>query len=211
MKFNLSLEEIKYVKIIYKDINNKPCAKKAALKRANEKEFLICTKFEDIIEIETPQEITLSIICQDGLYRTKAILKKIENDEPYTFFVIDPPAGLEYQQNREFFRILVKQECTYCVHTNAGTVNIPATTYDLSANGISIDIETALIPQEDASILLNINDNKIKSRVKFVRKESIPNGYRLSFFFTNISEADRDLISQFCLKKQLEQRRNALF
>lgn len=211
MKFNLNLEEIKYAKILYKDTNNKPCVKKAALKRANEREFLICTKFENIVKIDTPQEITLSLVCQDGLYRTKSTLKKVENDEPYTFFIIEPPAGLEYQQNREFFRILVKQDCTYCVHTEAGTVNIPATTYDLSANGISIDIETALLPQEDASIVLNLNGNKIKSRVRFVRKEQIPGGYRLSFFFANITEADRDLISQFCLKKQLEQRRHSIF
>jgi hypothetical protein len=61
-------------------------------------------------------------------------------------------------------------------------VNIPATTYDLSANGISIDIETALIPQEDASIILEINSKQIKARVRFVRKEQISGGYRLSFF-----------------------------
>ena len=90
-------------------------------------------------------------------------------------------------------------------------MNIPATTYDLSANGISIDIETALIPQEDASIILEINSKQIKARVRFVRKEQIPGGYRLSFFFANISESDRDLISQFCLKKQFEQKRNSLY
>lgn len=210
MKFSLNLEEIKYVKILYKDIENKPCIRKAALKYINEKEVLACVKYENNIHIETPQEITLSFICNDGLYRTKTILNSVENDEPYTFFIIQSPSGIDYQQNREFFRVTTSINCTYYVHTEDNIINLPATTYDISANGISIDIETPIIPQKDAGIIIEINGQKINTKIRFVRKEQINNSYRLSFFYTDITETDRNHISQFCIKKQLEHKRNSI-
>lgn len=210
MKFNLDLENIKYIKILYKDINNKPCFKKAILKSINERELLACARYETNHIIEFPQEIIISFICNDGLYRTKTVLNKIEKDEPYNFFIIEPPAGIEYQQNREYFRVSTSIDCTYYVHSNNDIINLPAKTYDISANGISIDIKTPLIPQDDAGIIIDINGQKINTKIRFVRKEQINNIYRLSFFYTNITENDRNIISQFCLKKQFEQKRNSI-
>ena len=65
------------------------------------------------LEIEVPQEIMLSIICNDGLYKTKAQLRRLENEEPYAFWFVQTPQGLEYQQNREYFRIIADYECIY--------------------------------------------------------------------------------------------------
>ena len=155
MKFNLNLNDIKYVKILYKDGNDKPCIKKAAIKKTSEKEILACAKADGDLNIALPQDITLSIVCDDGLYRTKTILEAVDKDDPYIFFVIKTPEGMEYQQNREFFRIPVKKECTYCVNTEAGVVQIPAMMNDLSANGISIDIEASMLPQQDANIIFD--------------------------------------------------------
>ena len=86
MKFKL--DNIKYVKILYKDGNDKPCIKKAAIKKTSEKEILACAKADGDLNIALPQDITLSIVCDDGLYRTKTILEAVDKDDPYIFFVI---------------------------------------------------------------------------------------------------------------------------
>ena len=211
MKFNLNLNDIKYVKILYKNEIGNHCTTKAALKRANEHEFLACTKFEEEFYIETPQIITLSIVCNDGLYRTKTELKKVEKDEPYTFFVLAPPNGIEYQQNREFFRVVVDFGCKLSAWSNDADIDILAHTYDISANGVSIISEEKFEPVGDSDLLILINGIEIKTRVRYVRSERINESYKYSFFFTNISTNDRDFISQVCIKKQLEAKRNSIY
>lgn len=211
MKFNLNLEDIKYVKIVYRNSEDHPCTTKAALKRANEHEFLACAKFEEGLDIETPQEITLSIICNDGLYRTRTILKSIENEEPYTFFVLNPPNGIEYQQNREYFRIPASFVCRFSAWTKDGEVDVETKTCDISANGVSVEMKENILPVGDSDLSIEINGITIKTRVRYVRTEVISDGYRHSFFFTNISNTDRDYISQVCIKKQLEQKRNSMY
>ena len=211
MKFNLNLNDIKYVKILYKNNLGNPSSTKAALKRANEHEFLACSKFEEGLDIETPQIITLSIICDDGLYRTKTELKKIENDEPYTFFVLAPPNGIEYQQNREFFRVSADFDCKLSAWSSEGDINITTQTYDISANGISIIYSDKIDPVGDSDLSILINGIEIRTRVRFVRSEKINDKYKHSFFFTNISNNDKDFISQVCIKKQLEARRNSIY
>ena len=211
MKFNLNLNDIKYVKILYRNELGNPSTTKAALKRANEHEFLACTKFNDKQNIETPQIITLSIICNDGLYRTKTELKKVENEEPYTFFVLAPPNGIEYQQNREYFRVAADFNCLFSAWSKDGEINITAKTYDISANGISIISKENIAPVGDSDLFIVINGIEIKTRVRFVRSEQINEGFKHSFFFTNISNSDRDFISQICIKKQLEAKRNSIY
>ena len=104
MKFSFKLEEIKYTKISYKDCEGYINSLKAAIKDINEEKILACAKVKDSLGIEIPQEIDFSVICNDGIYKTKTILKSIENNEPYVFFILKTPTGIEYQQNREYFR-----------------------------------------------------------------------------------------------------------
>ena len=44
--------------------------------------------------------------------------------------------------------------------------------------------------------------------IKYIRSERINDSYKLSFAFTKISEKDRDCISQICILKQIETKRN---
>lgn len=206
MKFKFDLEDIKYIKILYKDTDDNPATIKAAIKRIDEKEIFACSKFEEGLYIETPQEITLSIICGDGLYRTKTKLKSIENDEPYTFFALESPLGLEYQQNREYFRVSAQFPCIYTV----GSQEFKTQTCDISANGVSIVLPAHLITENDSMLALTFDGITIETQVRYVRSEKIEDGYKLSFTFTKISELDRDFISQVCIKKQLEQKRNSI-
>ena len=91
MKFNLNLDSINYIKIVYQDENSSTRCTKAAIKRMGEREIFACAKFEDGLNIKTPQDILLSFICDNGLYRTTTPLKFIESEPPYVFFTIKTP------------------------------------------------------------------------------------------------------------------------
>lgn len=210
MGFNLNLENILYMKIMYKDIYGDFCPVKSAIKSINEKEMLICSKYIENLQIEFPQEIMLSIICNDGLYKTKAKVRRMEKEEPYIFWFVETPQGLEYQQNREYFRIVAEYDCIYSLKTGENVEEIFSKTVNISANGVSIIAEKYAVSNQDAALLININGRKIQTKIKFIRSDKIDDGYNLSFKFTDISENDRDFISQTCIKKQLEDRRNAL-
>ena len=210
MSFNLNLENILYMKIMYKDIYGDFCPVKSAIKSINEKEMLICSKYIENLQIEFPQEIMLSIICNDGPYKTKATVRRMEKEEPYIFWFVETPQGLEYQQNREYFRIVAEYDCIYSLKTGENVEEIFSKTVNISANGVSITAEEYAVSSQDAALLININGRKIQTKIKFIRSDKIDDGYKLSFKFTDISEADRDFISQTCIKKQLEDRRNAL-
>ena len=190
--------------------NRNPNELFAAIKEINEKQILACARFNDGLELELPQEIDFSVICNDGIYKTKTILKSVENDEPYVFFILETPVGIEYQQNREYFRVPVKYDCVYRIREEGEYREISAKTADISANGISIVLPTHTISEELSELIININEIQIMTRVRYIRSEKVDNGYRLSFAFVAISDLDRDFISQVCIKKQLEQRRNSI-
>lgn len=207
MNFNLNIEDIKYLKILYKDSSEKGCTIKAAIKSINNREFLACAKYEDNIDIPAPQEIILSIVCSDGLYRTKTRMKSVELEEPYVFIALDSPVGLEYQQNREYFRINAEYNCTYSIDGR----DFASKTFDISANGISILLPMHITSDNESEISINLEGRIIEAKIKYIRSEKVNTNHKLSFTFTEISDSDRDYISQVCIKKQLEAKRNARF
>ena len=88
MQFNLKLEDIKYLKLTYKDNEEKIYTTRAAIKQIDTRELLICIKFQDNLKIPTGQNVNLSIICNNGLYKTNTILKYLYNEIPYIFLVL---------------------------------------------------------------------------------------------------------------------------
>ena len=210
MKFYFRPDSIKYAKILYKDGNLHPNNHRVAIKEINEREIIACTKFEDGLDILVPQEVTLSIVCNDGIYKSKTILKSYDNDEPYTFFIMDTPTGIEYEQNREYFRIAYKSDCLYKVMVNESIMQYSAEIYDISANGISIILPECIISELPASLEINLDGRILEVKVDYVRSEKKENGYRIAFTFSKLSESIRDYISQVCIKKQLEERRKNL-
>lgn len=208
MKFSFKLDEIKYVKISYKDSEGYVENIKAAIKEINDREILACAKFEDSWDIALPQEVDFSVICIDGLYKTKTILKAVELDEPYVFFVLETPSGIEYQQNREYFRVLSSFNCIYKINFEGKMHEFSAVTADISANGVSILLPNHVISDKLAELIININGVQIVTNVKYVRSEKLDDKYRISFSFAKLSDLDRDFISQVCIQKQLEQKRN---
>lgn len=210
MRFNIELENIKYIKILCTDADDKPCNIKAAIKKINEREIIACTRFEENFSAKTPQNVTLSIICTDGLYRTKTKLKSVEDADPYLIFVLEAPQGLEYQQNREYFRVPVKYSCTYSLKVQDEIKHYNAETVDLSANGVSILLPEHITSNEECYLEILIEGIEIRTKVQYIRSEKTNEGYRISFKFSQITNQDQDFISKVCIQRQLEQKRNTI-
>lgn len=210
MKLILDLEEIKYIKITIPTDKENSITVRAAIKNINEREIIACTKYDTNINPNAPLEIVLSIVADDGIYRTKTCLKSFEHDGPYTFMYLETPDNIEYQQNREYFRVPMVCECNYKVIANGEKLEFNAKTVDISANGVSIYSPELFISSTDNELIININGRKVQTKARYIRSERFGDAYRISFAYTNITESDRDVISQACLAKQLEEKRNKL-
>ncbi len=208
MKFNLSIDKIKYVKILLANLEGNPLSVKAAIKRMDEREIVVCLKFEKDFDINVPQQITLSMVCEDGLYRTQTKLKSYSCEAPYIFLVLETPSGIEYQQNREYFRIPALYNCVYYVNNNGQPATFNAMTSDISANGVSIILPVHVFSEEDAEIEMMVKEKLVSAKIRYIRSEKLEDGYKLSFVYSEISDRDRDYISQICIQKQLEDKRN---
>ena len=210
MKFNLSLNGRNYIKIVYKDNNDVTHCKKAAIKQMGEREIFACAKFEEECSIKTPQEVMLSFICDNGLYRTTTTLKFIEINEPYVFFALKTPQGLEYQQNREYFRVRLREDAILSFKENGKNIILPCKTHDISANGVRLELERKIDTIEPVIIDLLFSPKSVKAKAELVRTDNDDGIYKASFHFLNLPEADVDIISQICIQKQLEYKRNSL-
>ena len=69
MSFNLKVEEIKYIKILYTTTEGEVIKSKAAVKKIDAREIVACEKYQENVFVKTPQEIDLSIIYNDGIYK----------------------------------------------------------------------------------------------------------------------------------------------
>jgi c-di-GMP-binding flagellar brake protein YcgR len=81
----------------------------------------------------------------------------------------------------------------------------------MSANGIKVVFPNCFITNGNCKISFMIENKKFELQSCYIRSESVDNEYLISFSFTKINDSDREFILQFCLKKQLEQRRKNLF
>lgn len=204
MKFNLDLDNINYLKIIYKNADDTTACTKAAIKRIGEREIFACAKFEDDLEINTPQDVSLSFVCVNGLYRTNTTLKFIENDLPYVFFTLKTPEGLEYQQNREYFRIKMEENA---ILSYENTV-VSCKTYDISASGVRLSIPEPLGKIDEVIIDLLFEPKNVRAKAKFIREENEDGILKAAFKFIDLPESSIDIISQKCIQKQLEYKRH---
>ena len=211
MKFNLNTENINYVKITYKDNNDFAHCIKAAVRLMGEYELLACAKIEEDLDIKTPQEIRLGIACDNGLYKASTILKKTEKeDESYILFSMKKPEDVEYQQKREYFRVKIHESITVIYEQNEELIKYPAITYDISANGVRVELEKNMVFPEDVRLLLFLPEKTIDVKAEYIRSDDEDQIIKAAFRFKNISQQDLDYISQVCFRKQLEERRKNL-
>ena len=205
MKFDLNEAEIKYIKISFTDIKGIKLTSRASIKRMSNREIIACGKFQENCYITTPQKVSVNFVYSNGIYKSNSILKTVENEEPYMFFILETPQEVFFEQNREFFRI--NTSCN-CICRQKDQFEFNTKSIDISANGISILTEnTEKIPDE---IIIFINNTPISTKLQHIRTEEYNDKYKMSFTFLNINEKDQNLISQTCIQKQLEQRRNSI-
>lgn len=210
MKFNLKPESINYIKINYKDTNNFLHVTKAGVKRIDSREIYASTKYEEDLHVNTPQEVELSFISDDGLYKTKTDLKYISKEEPYIFFSLKTPLEIEYFQNREYFRVKIEEDVIMTFIQNNEVKRITGKTHDISANGICVEISDYLEFPEEINITILFDKKEIKTKAKYIRTDTEDKLFKASFHFIDLKESDLDFISQFCIKTQLENKRKMI-
>ena len=205
MKLNFNLDDIKYLRLEY-NIDGNEYSTKLALKEKRENDFIAVIPVEENFSIHTPQKIGLTFVCDDGLYKTIATVREIFEDNEFYNIVIDNPNTLDYQQNREYYRILAEYDCIYTVETYNGMESFNAVTYDISAGGVSIITTENIVPTRETSLVIFMPDRDLKTHLQFVRCEALENNeYKLSFIFTDLAERDFEMLSELCVKKQLSQ------
>lgn len=210
MKFDINKENVNYVKISYLDKDNFSHCIKAAVRLIGEFELLVSIKSDDKIFIPTPQSVELGIACDNGLYKAKTVLKKVEYDTPYILFSMKKPEYMELQQNREYFRVKLQENANIIYTKDEQVIQFSSITYDISAKGVRIELEEEVKFPEEVELLLFLENKTIDVSAKYIRTDIDDNIIKASFQFTDISESDLDFISQVCLKKQLEERRKNL-
>ena len=203
MQLSFNLEDISYLRMEFTDGNIENSVK-LALKEKKENVFVAMAKASDVPHIEVNQKVYIDFIAHDGLYKTQAVLRDVVEEDGYKYFSIENPASLDYQQNREYYRIIAEYDCIYTVDTDYGPESYNAVTYDLSAGGVSIITDENVISQEGMSIVICMPERDIKSHLKFIRCEIHEDSYKLSFEFTDLSERDYELLSNLCVTKQLK-------
>ena len=132
--------------------------------------------------------------------------QKIIKEKEFYNLIIDNPESLDYQQNREYYRILAEYDCIYTVETSDGMESFNAVTYDISAGGVSIITTENIVPTRETSLVIFMPNKDLKTHLQFVRCEALENDeYKLSFIFTDLSDSDFEMLSELCVKKQLSQ------
>ena len=201
MKLNFNLEDISYMKTEIRNGDEQETIK-LAIREKKENEFIAIAKRMDISKIKIPQRVPLGFICQDGLYSTIAEISAVDVKEDYTYFSIQNPSTLDFQQNREYYRILAEYDCIYTIDSKDGTESYSAVTYDISAGGVSIILSENAISKEECTIVIMLPDGDLKSHVKFVRCDLFDDNYRLSFEFSDLPDREYQRLTQLCINKQ---------
>ncbi len=203
MKLSFNLENIKYLELTCV-VEGKMQVMKLAVKEKLEFDFCAVAPKLGSVYIETPQEVLLKFVCSDGVYKTNTTLKDVVYGEDETSFIINNPKSLDYQQNREYFRILAEHDCVYTVDTEEGVESFDAVTYDISAGGVSIIVEKGVFSKEESSIIITTPERNIRSHLRFIRCEAYDENYKLSFEFTDLPPSDFQFLSELCVSKQVE-------
>ena len=210
MKLDIDVEKVNYIKILYKDKDNFTHCIKAALKSLNEREIIASAKFEEGFLIDVPQDVAISIACDNGLFKATTQLKFVTKEEPYLIFNIVTPQEIDYQQKREFFRVKINENALIKYVSDGEIVNIACETFDLSGNGVRLVIDKNYSLPEKVQLVLYLPRKTIETDAKYIRTDEEDKILKASFSFENLKDVDLDCITQICFQKQLELRRKTL-
>lgn len=211
MKFNLELENINYLKLLYKDANDFLHCVKASIKHMSDIDIYACVKKEEWENIPAPQNISVGFACDNGLYKGESVIKYTKFEEPYLYFSIKTPEEIEFQQNREYFRVRLNNNVVISYRTDDDEIiRVPCNVYDLSANGLRVKLNTKTYFPQDVFIDIYFDNREIRTKAKFVRTDEEDEILKAAFHFIDLSENDMDYIARVCIRKQIEDKRNSL-
>ena len=115
------------------------------------------------------------------------------------------PVGIEYQQNREYFRVKMDEDAI----SSFDKETIPCKIHDISANGVRLILLRKVDIPEEVNLDLLFPEKELKIKSKFIRFDTEDNIPKVSFEFLGITDSERDFISQKCIQKQLEYKRSS--
>lgn len=207
MNYDISPENINYLKFVYHDDDGFRHCIKASIKKFDYRELYACAKFEDDLYIKTPQEVELGVICNDGLYTCETTMKYIQRENEFIYFAFKSPNEWNYKQDREFFRVRLDNEAIIYYVQNEKKQKTNAKIYDISASGVRLQLNENIILPDDVQISLSFPKKQVHTLAKFIRTDSEDKILKAAFTFVDLSQQDMDYISQICLQKQIEERR----
>ncbi len=211
MKYNFKLEEIKYAKILYEDSSGKTFTIKSVVKQLDNTGVSMYIKYDEkVLQNLDKQVVGLKFVCSDGLYSSKAKISKIESIPPYIVIKLENLDNIIHNQNREFFRVPVNIDCT-CIRQNDNEIEkISGEILDLSANGVKVVFNKVFRINGTESLSFFIENKELLLKLRYIRSSVVENKFIISFNFYKIDESTKNLISQFCIRKQLEEKRKHL-
>ena len=210
MEFNITTGDINYVKLVYNDKEDNPHSLKTDVKMMSDRIVVLCAKYEDSLNIPIPQEVSLNIVCENGLYSTSTTLQLLDKQPPYVFFTVRTPQGLSFRQNREYFRVRMDCDVILSYKYKNDTYRLNAKLYDISASGVKIALPERINAPQDASLEIYFAERTIKLNAEFLRFDNEDNILKAAFKYIDIPDEAVNFISQKCIKKQLEDRRHLL-
>lgn len=211
------LSNYKYVKVIYKGVDNKPHEVMTDVKTLNDSEISLYFKYRVDFDIKCPQEITVKFVTDDGMFVAKSTLKELEKSNRFAFMKILPPSRMEKRQERKYYRVSMKRYCVLIVtDENGNSKGYMSRLVDISAGGVLIHKLESMF--NDCFVNINPDDWKqfnivlfldidivLKLSARFVRCEKQEQYYRYAFEFIKIKESDINIISKYVTKEQVEQ------
>lgn len=206
----LSTENIDYLKIKCRDRWDNDHIIKATLKSVTQNDLKTCAKLDEKIYINTPQQVEMFIITNEGKFSTTTTLKYTEYEDPYMFFVLDKNSNFSFQQSREYFRIKYKDGAIIYYKDGEENKRIVCNTIDISANGVKLELPSRYNIPKNVTLKLIINRREFNISASLVRISNENETPSASFQFVSLKESDIDFISKFCIQKQLEEKRNKL-
>ena len=125
--------------------------------------------------------------------------------------IFKTPPKYEYQQTREYFRVKASILCKCFYNDENGIESQMGKTFDISANGVAISFDEKINPNSIFKMLISLSEKEISIPLKYIRHEIIDNSSIYSYAYENLLEEERDVISKWCIKKQLAERSKLMY
>ena len=137
-------------------------------------------------------------LTDNGYLYFESYIQAIDNN----VISIANPIKHRFLQRRKFTRIKFIED----LELTLGDLKHKVRTLDLSAGGMKLRTEENIDIEKVYNVTINLSDEQhIKCQYQLIRVEKGDNGlYTISGRFVNLSNIDKMVLIQFCMKKDME-------